>query len=152
MNHIRRFRLVAVAAGLGLAAGALAIAGGTSSAGASAPTAAAIGGEAHPADVAVLGWQYIPSTVRIPRGTTFTFGNYDVVQGIPSHSIDELIPGCTAPPYTSDARKCPRTRFSSGLTDWTLVNTVRGTDKLPVGTYGFVCQVHPFMRGTLVVE
>ncbi len=27
-----------------------------------------------------------------------------------------------------------------------------GADKLSPGTYAFTCQVHPFMRGTLVVE
>ncbi|MGQ0632358.1 MAG: hypothetical protein ACT4P1_15155 [Sporichthyaceae bacterium] len=108
--------------------------------------------QAHPADAFVVGWQYVPSTITIKRGETFTFGNYDVVQGIPSHSIDEFIPGCTAPPYTRDPRTCPRTRFSSGLVDWMLVSEVRGTDKLKPGTYDFVCQVHPFMLGELVVE
>ncbi|MGQ0467436.1 MAG: cupredoxin domain-containing protein [Sporichthyaceae bacterium] len=110
-------------------------------------------GQPHPADVAVAGWQYLPGTVHIKAGTTFKFGNYDPIQGIPSHSIDEYIPGCTAPPYGKGAgSKCPPTRFSSGLTDWFQVHTVHGTDKLKPGEYPFVCQVHPFMRGTLVVK
>ncbi len=98
-------------------------------------------------------FEYFPSEVHIHEGETFKFANYDVVQGQPSHSIDEFIPGCTAPPYKPGAGKnCPRTRFSSGLTDWMQVHEVHGTDKLAPGTYQFVCQVHPFMRGTLVVE
>jgi hypothetical protein len=110
--------------------------------------------QAHPADVFASGWQYFPSNeIRIPQGGTFKFGNYDVIQGIPSHSIDELIPGCTAPPYGKTAGKnCPPTRFSSGLADWMQVKTMSGTDKLPKGTYEFICQVHPSMRGTLIVE
>jgi plastocyanin len=32
------------------------------------------------------------------------------------------------------------------------VHQVHGVDKLPPGTYQFVCQVHPFMHGTLIVE
>ena len=110
-------------------------------------------GQPHPADVTTFGFQYFPSTVHIHQGETFKFGNYDVLQGIPSHSIDELIPGCTAPPYAKNAGKnCKPTRFSSGLTDWMQVHEVHGTDKLAPGTYQFVCQVHPTMRGTLVVE
>lgn len=110
--------------------------------------------QAHPADVFASGWQYFPSNeIRIPQGGTFKFGNYDAIQGIPSHSIDEYIPGCTAPPYKAGAgAKCPPTRFSSGLTDWMQVHEMHGTDKLAKGSYEFVCQVHPFMRGTLIVE
>ena len=108
----------------------------------------------HPADTFASAWSYFPSNeIHISQGGTFKFGNYDVIQGIPSHSIDEYIPGCTAPPYKPGAGKdCPPTRFSSGLVDWMQVKTVHGTEKLPKGRYEFVCQVHPSMRGTLVVE
>lgn len=110
-------------------------------------------GQDHPGDVFTYAFQYFPSEVHIHKGETFKFANYDVIQGQPSHSIDEFIPGCTAPPYKPGAGKdCPRTRFSSGLTDWMQVHEVHGTDKLAPGTYQFVCQVHPSMRGTLVVE
>jgi plastocyanin len=112
-----------------------------------------ITGQDHPGDVMTFGFQYFPSTVHIHHGETFKFANYDVIQGIPSHSIDQLIPGCTAPPYSKTAGKgCPTTAFSSGLVDWMQVHEVHGTDKLAPGSYPFVCQVHPFMRGTLVVE
>ena len=110
-------------------------------------------GQPHPGDVVTYAYQYFPSEVHIQQGETFKFGNYDVVQGQPSHSIDQFIPGCTAPPYKPGAGKnCPPTRFSSGLTDWMQVHEVHGTEKLAKGTYEFVCQVHPSMRGTLVVE
>jgi plastocyanin len=110
-------------------------------------------GQSHPGDVFTYGFQYFPSEVHISRGQTFKFANYDVIQGIPSHSIDQLIPGCTAPPYGKGAGKnCPPTRFSSGLVDWMQVHEVHGTEKLAPGSYPFVCQVHPSMRGTLVVE
>ena len=48
--------------------------------------------------------------------------------------------------------KCSYPRFSSGLTDWTYVHEVDGVDKLAPGTYYFTCQVHPFMRGTLIAD
>lgn len=149
MNQNPRLRVLFVTALIGVLAIPI-----TASAGVSAPSAPAdpITGQDHPGDVVVMGWQYLPSTVTIQQGETFKFANYDVVQGIPSHSIDEYIAGCTAPPYTSDSRTCPKTRFSSGLVDWMQVHEVRGTDKLKPGTYEFVCQVHPFMHGQLVVQ
>lgn len=112
-----------------------------------------ITGQDHPGDVFTYAYHYFPSEVHIQHGETFKFANYDVIQGQPSHSIDEFIPGCTAPPYGKNAGKnCPTTRFSSGLTDWMQVHEVHGTDKLAKGSYEFVCQVHPSMRGTLVIE
>ncbi len=143
MKQSSRYRALAVTLGLGLA---IACVPGQAS-------ADPYTGQDHPGDVTVFGWKYLPADVHIKQGSTFKFANYDVIQGIPSHSIDELIPGCTAPPYGKGAgANCPPTRFSSGLTDWMQVHTVHGTDKLGKGTYDFVCQVHPFMRGKLVVE
>lgn len=149
MNHNLRLRVLLVAALIGV----LSVPIGAN-AEVSAPSAAAdpITGQDHPGDVFTMAWEYFPSTVTIGRGETFKFANYDVIQGIPSHSIDEFIPGCTAPPYTTDPRTCPKTRFSSGLVDHGHVHEVNGTETLEPGTYEFVCQVHPFMHGTLVVE
>lgn len=143
MKHGSPYRALAATFGLGLA---LASVPGNAN-------ADPITGQDHPGDVVVLGWQYLPNDVHIQHGETFSFGNYDVIQGIPSHSIDEYIPGCTAPPYPKGAGKnCRAPRFSSGLVDWMQVHEVRGTDTLKPGTYEFVCQVHPFMRGNLIVE
>lgn len=114
-----------------------------------------ITGYDHPADVFVLNWNYVPSTVTIERGQSLTFGNYDVYFGIPAHSLDEEVPGCTAPPYTGNnpgRGECRYPRFSSGLVDHGQVHRVRGVELLPPGKYTFTCQAHGFMRGTLVVQ
>lgn len=116
-----------------------------------------ITGYDHPADViAFASWQYVPSTVHVKQGQTFKFGNYDPMGGIPAHSLDEVIPGCTSPPYTKNnsdvGGTCDYPRFSSGLVDHGQVHTMHGVEKLPAGTYQFTCQVHSFMKGTLVVE
>ncbi|MEW6473924.1 MAG: hypothetical protein AB1679_16860 [Actinomycetota bacterium] len=120
-----------------------------------------ITGQDHPAEVmAVFGWRYLPSTVTIMEGETFRFGNYDFAPGpaggLGGHSLDEVVPGCTAPPYTKNnagtGETCPHPRFSSGRVDHGHVRRVAGADELEPGTYEFICQVHPFMRGTLVVQ
>lgn len=109
----------------------------------------------HPADVFILNWEYFPSTVTIQQGGSLTVGNYDVERGIPAHSLDEVVPGCTAPPYTGNnpgGPGCRYPRFSSGLVDHGQVHDVHGVEKLPPGSYQFGCQVHEFMKGNLVVE
>lgn len=114
-----------------------------------------ITGQDHPADVTAVEFLYLPSTVHVQQGETFTFGNYDPRGGIPGHSIVEVIPGCTAPPYTGNnpgQGTCEYPRFTSGLVDHGHVHEVSGVKSLPPGTYKFTCQVHPDMRGTLIVE
>ncbi|MGH8997964.1 MAG: hypothetical protein ACRDY7_01075 [Acidimicrobiia bacterium] len=119
-----------------------------------------ITGQPHPADAFAFScWQYVPSTVTITQGETFKFGNYDMCPGgagIAGHSLDEVVPGCTAPPYTKNNAgengKCTYPRFTSGLVDHGHVHEVAGAADLQKGTYEFTCQVHSFMRGTLVVE
>lgn len=103
----------------------------------------------HPGDVTAVEMQYLPGTVSVQQGETFSFGNYDPRTGIPGHSIDEYVPECTNPPW----RNCDRyPRFSSGLVDHGHVSEVAGVEDLAPGTYTFTCQVHPRMRGTLIVE
>ena len=104
-------------------------------------------------------FNYFPSTFEMNRGGTFTFGNYDPCPGgagIAGHSIDEVVPGCTAPPYTKNnpnvGGTCTYPRFTSGLVDHGHVHRVSGVENLPEGTYKFTCQVHNFMKGTLVVK
>src|SRR5688572_8036188 len=74
-----------------------------------------ITGQDHPADVFVEAWQYIPPTVHVKGGSKIKFGNYDLYPygaGVSAHSLQEAIPGCTAPPYKS----CDRhPRFASAL-------------------------------------
>ena len=113
-------------------------------------------GQNHPADVFVELWQYIPPTVHIKQGQTLLkFGNYDMWPygaGIAAHSLEEAIPGCTAPPYNTN-KGCDRyPRFSSALVDHGYVHNVEGIEKLPRGEYPFICQVHSQMRGTLIVD
>ena len=113
-------------------------------------------GQPHPADIFAFFMHYMPATITVKQGHTFKFGNYDPYFGIEAHSLDEVVPGCTEPPYTkNDADKggtCGYPRFSSGLVDHGYVHRVAGVEKLGKGTYQFNCQVHPFMKGTLVVE
>jgi plastocyanin len=118
--------------------------------------AAADGGvQNHPANVFVMLWHYFPDTVHVKQGQNFTFGNYDLIFGIPAHSLDEVVKDCSTPPFTgnnSNKNGCTYPRFSSGLVDHGYVHTVHGVDKLSAGTYYFTCQNHPFMKGTLIVE
>lgn len=119
------------------------------------PSADPITGQDHPADIFVVGWHYFPDTLTVSRGQKVKFGNYDPIQGVPAHSLDELVPGCTGPPYTGSNRGKPACRdpfFSTGLTDHGYVNTIKGLDQTPPGTYEFTCQVHSFMRGKLIVR
>jgi plastocyanin len=153
-------RVAVVAAVLSL--GALGLAGPASAEKAAAPAAQKtqqpsddITGQDHPADVFVEAWQYIPSTVHVKRGSKIKFGNYDMYPygaGIAAHSMEEAIPGCTAPPYHT-GKGCDRyPRFTSGLTDHGYVHKVEGVEALPPGSYPFTCQIHSQMKGTLVVE
>jgi plastocyanin len=140
----------------GTVAAALALVVGLVASPAAAQPAAADGGvQNHPADVFVMFWHYVPETVHIQQGHSFTFGNYDPEYGIPAHSLDEVVPDCTSPPFVGNDPGhpgCRQPRFSSGLVDHGYVHRVDGADRLPRGTYAFTCQVHPFMRGTLVVD
>jgi plastocyanin len=96
--------------------------------------------------------------VTIKRGDTLTFGNYDPTWwGMDGHSLDEVVPNCTAPPYTGNSapksgNACWYPRFSSGLVDHGLVKKVAGVETLEPGTYDFLCMVHPAMRGRLIVQ
>lgn len=98
-------------------------------------------GQNHPADVFVMAWQYIPTTVHVKQGGRIFFGNYDMYPygaGITAHSLTEAIPGCTDPPF----QKCDRMpRFSSALVDHGYVQNVKGVDTLPPGQYPFTCQM-----------
>jgi plastocyanin len=114
-----------------------------------------ITGQDHPADVFVEAWNYVPPEVHVKRGSHIKFGNYDMWPygaGIAAHSMEEAIPGCTAPPYKTGTGCDRYPRFTSALTDHGYVHNVEGVDKLEPGRYPFTCQIHSQMRGVLVVE
>jgi plastocyanin len=122
---------------------------------AAAAQADPVTGQDHPGDVAVVESQYVPSTVRVKQGESFTFGNYDPRGGIPAHSIVESVPGCTDAPYIGNNEgqgKCRYPRFSTGLVDHGYVHKTYHVEDLAPGKYEFTCQVHPDMHGTLIVE
>jgi plastocyanin len=109
----------------------------------------------HPAQVWAVNFHYVhlgdaPDVVTIDQGKELTFGNYDPIMGIQAHSLTEIVPNCTAPPHTS--KNCRYPKFTTGLVDHGYVHKVAGANKLPVGTYQFNCQVHAFMKGTLIVK
>jgi plastocyanin len=143
MKRSSRYRALAATFGLGLGLACIP----------SNAHADPVTGQDHPGDVIAFNWHFYPDVVHIHRGASFKFANYDAIQGIPAHSLVQYIPGCTAPPYPKGAGShCPQTRFGTGVVDWMDVSKVHGVEKLPPGTYDFVCQVHPFMRGKLIVE
>jgi hypothetical protein len=120
-----------------------------------APAGAEKSDQAHPAKVFAFNFHYVhvgdaPDVVTMNQGEEFSFGNYDPIMGIQAHSLTEIIPNCTAPPHTS--KTCRYPKFTSGLVDHGMVHKVAGANKLPVGSYQFNCQVHAFMKGTLIVK
>jgi plastocyanin len=134
-----------------VAAAVLPILGGAGAAAVADP----VTGQNHPGDVTAVEGQYVPSTVHVEQGHTFTFGNYDLRAGIPGHSVVEVVPGCTAPPYTGNNAgngTCTYPRFTSSLVDHGHVHRVTGVKSLAPGRYKFTCQVHSWMHGTLVVS
>jgi plastocyanin len=118
------------------------------------PAGAEKSDQAHPATIFAFNFHYVhlgdaPDVLTIKQGTKFSFGNYDPIMGIQAHSLTEIVPNCTAPPHTG--KTCRYPTFSSGLVDHGYVHNVGGADKLKPGTYQFNCQVHAFMKGTLIV-
>jgi plastocyanin len=161
MTKMRTRAGIVIAAALGLAA--LGLAGPASAHTAKATPSHKVGqvpadditGQDHPADVFVEAWNYFPPEVHVKKGSHIKFGNYDMWPygaGIAAHSMEEAIPGCTAPPYKTGTGCDRYPRFTSALTDHGYVHNVEGVDKLEPGRYPFTCQIHSQMRGVLVVE
>lgn len=122
---------------------------------AAAPAGADKSDQPHPAEIFAFNFQYVHvgdavNVMTIKQGESFKFGNYDPIMGIQAHSLSEIVPSCTAPPH--NGTNCRYPRFSSGLVDHGYVHNVAGANKLPAGTYQFNCQVHAFMKGTLIVK
>lgn len=79
---------------------------------------------------------FSPQTVVVERGGTLRYVNADPVGG--THTI------------THDVRR--KALFTTAPVDTGAAVDVAGVEKLPAGQYPFVCLVHPFMSGTLVVN
>jgi plastocyanin len=84
---------------------------------------------------------FVPDQVTVERGGTLQFFNPDSVGRLEfdGHTLTELRPD--GPP-----------RFGSGLVTFPTAAEVKGVSSLPPGRYGFHCDIHPFMRGTLLVR
>ena len=89
---------------------------------------------------------YIPEKLKVPRGSTPQFFNPDLYGGPfggKRHTITEVRNLHFDPPGP------PRFDVSVGFGQ---VAPLTGVEKLKPGTYDFICRVHPFMKGKLIVE
>ena len=94
---------------------------------------------AGPGGFVSVGNYYTPVVV-IERGQPISFSNYD----IEPHNV-------VATRRTGKGGR-RRPLFASKVIDFRQSTPVLGVTKLAPGTYQFLCTLHPWMRGTLVVE
>jgi amicyanin len=116
--------LVVVAALAGLAA----LAGGHSSAKASATTLPAATLPADGTAVEINNFSFSPSTVTVPVGTTVTWTNKDEI----THNV-----------VSTD--KSIKSKVLDTNEQFTFTFTT-------AGTYSYLCTIHPRMKGTIVVK
>jgi len=95
----------------------------------------------------VTAWftHYIPEKIKVARGSTPRFFNPDLYGGPfggRRHTITEVRDGKRDP---GPPRFDVTVPFGEGA-------PVAGVERLGPGTYRFICRVHPFMQGTLIVE
>jgi len=95
---------------------------------------------AAPAMVTAFNMHFMPKTVTIDRGAELQFFNADALgrQESLGHTLTE---------YRLDGPP----RFDTSLVQFGAVAPA-GVAALPQGTYTFLCQVHPFMKGTLSIR
>ena len=96
----------------------------------------------------VAAWftHFIPEKIAVARGTTPQFFNPDLYGGPfggKRHTITEVRN------RYFDAPGPPRFDVS---VDFGHAAPIAGVEKLPPGAYDFICRVHPFMKGKLIVE
>ena len=96
----------------------------------------------------VTAWftHYIPEKIRVARGSTPQFFNPDLYGGPfggKRHTITEVRNLHFDPPGPP--------RFDVSV-DFGHAAPITGVEKLKPGTYDFICRVHPFMKGKLIVE
>jgi plastocyanin len=95
---------------------------------------------AAPHLIAAHNLHFVPQEVTVERGGTLQFFNPDWAGRLEfdGHTLTEL--RSDGPP-----------RFGSGLVTFPTAAEVTGVPSLSPGRYAFRCDVHPFMRGTLVI-
>jgi plastocyanin len=96
-----------------------------------APAAAAPAANPAPAgavEVRIVNFKFTPATATIKAGTTVTWMNTDVV----GHTVNFHANGINSPSVLNQGDKFSHT-FSTP------------------GTYAYICDIHPFMHGTIVV-
>jgi plastocyanin len=95
---------------------------------------------AAPEIVTAFNVHFVPEMVTLERGATLQFFNPDGLGRLEfdGHTLTEVRPD--GPP-----------RFGSGLVTFPTAAEVKGVSSLPPGRYAFRCEIHPFMRGTLVI-
>jgi plastocyanin len=90
-----------------------------------------------------LNAHFVPATVTLDHGGSLQFLNPDIVLSrleALGHTLTELRSDGGPP------------RFDSSLVQFGEVKDVAGVSSLDTGRYEFFCEIHPFMRGILVVR
>ncbi len=88
--------------------------------------------------IAYTAFSYGPEPVHVNQGDSLEFTNLDMLAG-EGHSVTERAPA-------------GEVRFDSPITKTGAKSDVVGITSLPPGTYTFMCRVHGFMKGTLIVD
>jgi plastocyanin len=99
-----------------------------------AATAAAVASGSSEMKVSIRNFAFVPATFAVAPGEKIVVTNHDSV----THT------------FTANPGSTPRGTFNSG--DIAPGMTVVVTAPSKPGTYGFYCQIHPFMTGTLTVR
>jgi len=94
-----------------------------------APAAAVVGGKGKRVTVDISMFAYKPSTITVAPGTVVAFTNMDTTE------------------HTATANNGPT--FDTGAIQHLQTKTVTITKP---GTYGYHCNFHPFMTGTIIVK
>jgi plastocyanin len=94
----------------------------------SSPVNSAVTSTASQNSVAIQNYAFNPSTLTIQKGANVTWTNYDSVQ----HNV------------VSDS-----SAFSSPLLNKGDTYTHQFNDS---GSFSYICSIHPYMKGTIVVE
>ena len=99
--------------------------------------ATSTGGSGEGTLVVAVNNHFIPE-INLDQGGTLQFVNIDGGSDTEFHGHS-----------LTDLRERPR--FTSALVAFPEAGEVKGVSSLAAGTYNFFCEVHPFMKGRLVV-